>query len=123
MEYSGSITPPRGSNPVEAFLPPPQESLLMDSSLSAIKPQTHTTILSGSVFHGGEPQTPIPTFLPPTAPARSETLPHVSILPSHSGSLGIPPQSHTSILTPGLYAAIPPQKLPNLVRPMPHKHQ
>ena len=122
MEYSGSIIPPRGSNPVEAFLQPPQESLLIDSSLTTIKPQTHTTILGSSVFQEQQYQTPLPTFLPPTAPARSETVPHVSILPESSAPQGIPPQSHTSILTPGLYAPIAPQKLPNLVRPMPGKH-
>ncbi|MBD1911587.1 MULTISPECIES: hypothetical protein [unclassified Leptolyngbya] len=121
MEYSGSIIPPRGSNPVEAFLSPPQESLLIDSSLSSIKPQTHTTILGSSVFHTNDHQTPLPTFLPPSAPSRSD-VPHVSILPEGSIAQGIPPQSHTSILTPGLYAPIPPQKLPNLVRPMPSKH-
>jgi len=123
MASDGSITPPRGVGPVDAFLPPPQESVLLDASLSAIKPQAHTTLLNTSVFPTAPHQTPPPTFLPESALASQQPIPKVSILPDRKTPYDLPPQSNTSILKADLFPSVPPPKLPNLVRPMPGKRQ
>jgi len=121
MNADGSLTPPRGADPVDAFLPPPQESVLIDSSLAAIKPQTHTTLLDTSVFPVAPNQTPPPTLLPPSSLASQQPVPKVSILPENRDPQAPPPQRHTSVLDTDLFPSTPPPKLPNLVRPMPKK--